>query len=96
MVKYGAESFMSWDCFARPFVPRPFGQKPCSGMTKRRKYGCKWIFHLDSDSKNASKLTNKWLADHKITVFQRPSQFPGLNQIKVLWFELKWAFHKAH
>ena len=46
------------------------------------KLGRKWVFQMDNDTKQTSKVVAKWLKDNKVKVFEWPSQSPDLNPIE--------------
>ena len=41
----------------------------------------KWVFQMDNDHKQCSKVVAKWLKDNKVKVLEWPSQSPDLNTI---------------
>lgn len=47
----------------------------------------------DNGLKHISKLTSEWLKKNKIKVLEWSSQSPDLNQMEMLWHDLKQAVH---
>jgi hypothetical protein len=52
---------------------------------RKLKLGRKWVFQMDNDPKNTSKVVAKGLLR---TTKSRPSQSPDFNPIENLWAEL--------
>uniref|UniRef100_A0AAZ3PU11 Tc1-like transposase DDE domain-containing protein n=1 Tax=Oncorhynchus tshawytscha TaxID=74940 RepID=A0AAZ3PU11_ONCTS len=42
-------------------------------LVRKLKLGCKWVFQMDNDPKNTSKVVAKWLKINKVKVLEWPS-----------------------
>ena len=47
------------------------------------------MFQQDGAPSHTSKLTKRWLADHRISLFRHPPSSPDINPIEPVWHELK-------
>ncbi len=52
-----------------------------------------WVMQQDNDPKHTSKSTSEWLKKNKMKVLEWPNQSPDLNQIEMLWHDLKQSIH---
>jgi transposase len=47
------------------------------------------MFQQDGAPSHTSKLTKRWLADHRISLFLHPPSSPDVNPIESVWHKLK-------
>ena len=94
-VKHGGGSIMLWGFFAAGGtgalhkIDDIMREEYCVDILKQHlktsvrklKLGRKWVFQMDNDLKQTSKVVAKWLKDNEVKVLEWPSQSPDLNPV---------------